>query len=359
MDRWSDADMTISFPTRKQLISAGAIAAFVYLSSVIVVMGSERVYWYWAGLTLSSIFEIAAFYAIPTAVTLWALALAPVRRFHQVVLGGAIFAFVVEGVLTPIIYADGPLPVMASLFVGWHGMLAFVGMWYLTRRWLLAGRSKVLAAAGAGFGALWGVWAFVAAVGDPANLAEVTGTVLAPVDFAVYAFGVGVVFVIAHWLIGFVWPSGWKPSRASTWVVALAAAAYFAVAVLIAVPWAPVKLSVLVGGTFWLMRRGAGQTSTDHPTMLDQLAGRVSLRGTAPLLIAPVTAATTYAAMWLISLPDAALGAGYWLLIVAQVVGGAIAYVWAGKRSLETRTNDPDAGRVPASEIEAGSPAST
>ena len=48
-------------------------------------------------------------------------------NLHHVILGGAIFAFLVEGVMIPIIYADGPLPVFAALFVGWHGLLAVVG----------------------------------------------------------------------------------------------------------------------------------------------------------------------------------------------------------------------------------------
>jgi len=339
--------MTISLPSRNQLISTAAIAAFVYLTSIIVVMGSERVYWYWAGFTASSIFEMAAFYMVPVAVALWALALVPARRFRQVVLGGAIFAFVVEGVLTPIIYADGPLPFLASMFVGWHGMLAFVGMWYLTRRWLLARRTKLLAGVSAGFGSLWGVWAFIAAFGDN-ELPEGAGAVLTPTQFAVYAFGVGVVFAIAHWLIGFVWPSRWKPSRASTWIVVPAAAAYFAVAVLIAVPWAPVKLGILLAGTYWLMRRGTGQTSQHDPTVLDGLAGRVPLTSTWPVLLAPASAAITYAATWLIDAPEAALGAGYWLFAMAQVVGGVLAYLWAARRSFKTEGDDREAVRIPA-----------
>ena len=342
--------MTIALPSRKQLTSTGAIAAFVYLTSLIVVMGSERVYWYWAGFTASSIFEIAAFYVVPVAVALWAIALVPARRFHQIVLGSAIFAFVVEGVLTPIIYADGPLPVLASMFVGWHGMLAFVGMWYLTRRWLVAGRTKLLVGVSAGFGSLWGVWAFVAALGDAADLPEGGGTILTPGVFAVYAFGVGVVLAIAHWLIGFVWPARWKPSRTSTWIVVLAAAAYFAVAVLLAVPWAPVKLGVLLAGTYSLMRRRTGQTSADGPTVLDQLAGRISLKSTAPILIAPLTASITYAAMWLIGLPNAALDGLYWLFVMAQVIGGAAAYLWAVRRSLRSlspRVPDGSASGAP------------
>jgi hypothetical protein len=108
-------------------VEAGRFAAFVYLVSIIVVMASERVYWYWAGSNLESVFEMSAFYVIPTAGALWAMARTRATKIHHVMLAGAFFAFMVEGVLTPIIYMDGPLVVLAALFVGWHGMLAFVG----------------------------------------------------------------------------------------------------------------------------------------------------------------------------------------------------------------------------------------
>ncbi len=325
-----------------RLLSIGSIAALLYLTSVIVVMGSERVYWYGAGFTASSIFEMAAFYVVPVAAALWALALVPARRFHQVVLGGAIFAFVVEGVLTPIIYSDGPLPVLASLFVGWHGMLAFVGMWYLVRRWLLAGRTKLLVGVSTVFGSLWGVWALVAALGD-SDLPDGAGVVLAPGEFALYAFGIGIVFAAAHWLIGFVWPQGWTPSPVSTWIVGIVSTAYFAIAVLPAVPWAPLKLGVLLGVTIWLMHRGSRDADPTEPTTLDRLAGRVPLTSTWPVLLAPIGAAITYAAVWLVGLPDAVLGGLYWLFVTAQVVGGVVAYLWAARRSLGSTGRDCDA----------------
>ena len=323
----------------------GSISAFVYLTSIIVVMGSERVYWYWAGLTAGSVLEMAAFYVVPVAVAVWILALVPARRFHQVVLGGAVFAFVVEGVLTPIIYADGPLPVLASLFVGWHGMVAFVGMWYLTRRWLLAGYTHLVMRASSAFGTLWGVWAFVAAFGDP-ELPGGTGDVLSPGQFTVYALGVGVVFVAAHWLIGFVWPEEWKPGRASTWIVGIVAVTYFAVAVLFAVPWAPAKLGILLGGTYWLMCRAPDGVQANGPTVLDRLSGTISLTSTAPILVAPLMASIAYGAMWLIDAPDAALGGLYWVFVAAQIVGGGIAYTWAARRSLMARSHERDTVRV-------------
>jgi len=319
----------------KRSFVAARIAAFVALSAVIVTMASERVYWYWAGLNVGSIVEISLFYLIPVTGALWALAHTKATRVHQVVLGGAFFAFLVEGVLTPVIYSDGPLPIMAAMFVGWHGIVAFVGFWYLTRRWLLKGRTRLTAIAVAAFGVLWGIWAFVSAVGDATDI-EGGAIVLEPSQFAVYALGVGATLAAAHWLIGFVWPTSWRPGKTSTVLVALLNVAYMAVAVVLIVPWAPLKLALLLGGTFWLMTKGR-DTNRDEPRILDKLAGRVRARDAAVLLLMPLAAAATYGVIWAIGISSAISGTVYGALVIAQVLGGAGAYIWAVRRSLATK----------------------
>lgn len=328
---------------RSRLTRFASIAAFVYLSATIVVMASERVYWYWSGFTAESVLFLGGFYLLPTLAGLWALALAPARRVHQVVLAGAIFAYVVEGVLTPIIYADGPLPLMAAMFIGWHGIIAFGGFWYLIRRWLLAGNTTTLALASAIFGAMWGVWAVTSAVADemdPDELAELggDGTVLAPDEFTVYAVAVTATLAVAHWLIGFVWPRNWTPTRGSTRAVFIANIAYMALAVLLIVPWAPVKLVVLIGGAWRLLkRRPAPETTktgtTDDRTVIEQLAGRIKLRHLAPLTLMPTTAAITYAETHNHLDNTDRMSGIYWSLIATQILLGATAYLWAWRQA--------------------------
>lgn len=334
---------------RRHLARAMSLAAFIYLTATIVVMASERVYWYWAGFNPDSVLFLAAFYLIPTMAGLWALALAPARRVHHVVLAGAIFAFVVEGVLTPIIYIDGPLPVMASMFNGWHGVIAFVGFWYLIRRWLLARQFARIALGSIVFGALWGVWGLASALADPPDLEEAAElgfdpTLLVPGEFALYAVQVGATLALSHWLIGFVWPTGWKPGKVSTRALVVVSALYLSVAVLPAVFWAPLKLAVLIGGTWRLLRRppgpaeavstaGAGPSAEPEPTILDRLAGPVRLRDVALLLMMPATAALAYAAVWQFRTNVAALEAAYWSFVTVQIIIGAAAFIWAWRQT--------------------------
>lgn len=318
--------------------------AFVYLTSTIVVMGSERAYWYWTGINAETILLIGLFYLIPTMAGLWSMALTPARRAHQVALAAAMFAIVVEGVLTPMIYIDGPLPIMAFMFMGWHGLVAFLGFWYLTRKWLVEGRRLVLATASFVLGLGWGVWALASSLADEPReeaIAEGLGAVLEPAGFARYSFAVGATLAVAHWLLGYVWPTQWHPKTRTTRLLWLVAAAYFSVAVLPAVVWAPLKLLGLVGGTWWLLTRSRSTVGACEPTVFQNLAGRVSVSSAALILLMPAGASLAYAAGWELSLSAETLAAIYWSLVAVQIIGGAIAYSWAVFRAIRKRPIQP------------------
>ncbi len=318
--------------TETRLRRAAKLTAFAYLTSVIVVVASERVYWYWTGMTLEGTSVLALFYLLPTLVMLITVAAGRLQRLHEMLLVGAVFAFVVEGVLTPVLYSDGALPVLAALFVGWHGLLSIVGFWYLARRWLLTGDLRTLTGVGALVGVLWGLWATVAALDPPPQPA--IGPILSPGAFAVYAFEVGAVLMAAHWLIGFVWPKEWSPSPRTATFVGIAVAVYLAVAVVPTVPWAPMKLMVLVGVTLWVLRQSRTRVGDGHPTVLEALAGRVPARRVSVLVILPASAAVTYAALWQLHLPLPTATAIYWAMVAAVVTAGAAGLVWATRRSL-------------------------
>lgn len=187
--------------------------AFIFLSSLAMVTASERVYWYLGGASFELLFAIAGFYLIPTLAGLWALGSGSSSRLHQIILGGAIFGFVVEGVLTTVIYEDGPLPLMAALFVGWHGLLSVVGFWYLTRRWLLSRSRGKLAIGAALMGVYWGIWSIVYVLPDALEGFDEVYPVMGPGGFAIYAVIVGAAFAVGHWLVGYVWPDRFEPGQ--------------------------------------------------------------------------------------------------------------------------------------------------
>lgn len=80
--------------------------AFVLLSSTIMVFFSEKSFWYIQGY---AIVELVLFYAVPVAACLWVIDFFQVQRLSGVVLVGGLFGFLVEGILTPILYEAGLL----------------------------------------------------------------------------------------------------------------------------------------------------------------------------------------------------------------------------------------------------------
>lgn len=313
-------------------------AVFVYLTAITVVMASERMYWYWAGYTADSVLLLGAFYLIPTMIALWTLGWFRSRRAHGLVLGGAVFAFAVEGILTPVIYEDGVLPIMAALFVGWHGLLAFAGVWYLAHRWMVERRSATLTAAAAATGVFWGVWAYAASTLDPpTGVALVEAAVkapLAPAGFAAYALGIGGTLVATHWLLGFVWPQDFIPSKGSSLALAIVSSGYFVLAVLLVVPWAPFKLAALLGGAIWLLQKGRSNNIARGSRSLIALAhGRVRLIDAALIMAMPAAAAAVYAVLWAAPIGSGLTEVIFATLNVVQVVAGFAAFWWASRKA--------------------------
>ena len=315
--------------------------AFVLLSSLLVVTASERVYWYLGGIGFEENFVIALFYAIPTLAALWAIGSGPSSRLHQMVLAGAVFGFVVEGVLTTVLYEDGVFPVLAALFVGWHGLLSVVCCWYLARKWLLERRRRALAIGASAIGLYWGVWSIVYRLPETTEDFDQTFAVMEPGDFALYAFVVGTIFALAHWAIGYVWPDRFRPGRWGRRAIVLLLLFYAALAVLPLVPWAPLKFGVLVGGSLWLLDRSRESTAGE-PSAIELLRGRVAAPDAAILLLAPVFASLGYAAVWELGLSDDAVSGLFAAFSGLQVLAGLAAFIWAARRSLRQPQPDDD-----------------
>lgn len=304
--------------------------------SLAAVVASERIYWYWAGIDADSLSVLTVYYAVAIAVAVTALVHAPGTGRRRVVLGGAVFALVVEGIITPVIYEDGPLPVLFLMFVGWHGVLGFVGVVWLLRRWALDGRSLRIAFGASVVGVGWGVWALASAVTDRVTAEEFaaegagSSDVLVPIDFASYAAWVGVALIAAHMAADRLWPaSGWLPSRSGKVSTFVAAGALAALHVVPAVPWAPIKLGA-IGFVLWRLLARTSEPAAGH-TVIDALGGRIRYRHLLPIVLLPATAALTYAALW--PLRDGDLMTGLYVGIIGiQVLAGIVALVWATRR---------------------------
>ena len=315
------------------LAAAARTLAFLFACALVLVTVSEQVYWYWHGVGVGSLVELPLFYLVAALPALWLTQTLPARTVPQLVLISAMYAFLVEGVLTTVLYSDGPLPILAALFVGWHGLFAFVGGGYFTHLWLVRGELRKLAISMLLVGFGWGAWAAAAGLADPPAAFPDAMPFSAPA-FAWYAFRVTAVFALAHWLVGLLLPAAARSWRwRDFFAVSLPALAFFTLTVLPAVPWAPLKLGVLLAGTWWLLQRSRASEPPDAAPLLERLTGRIRLRDTSVLFLAPATATASFA---LLTLLDhlGLLAAIYWFFTAVQVAVGALAMVWTARQVL-------------------------
>jgi hypothetical protein len=212
------------------------------------------------------------FYLIPTTALLWSISRWPGSRWPAVVLAGAVYGFVTEGVLTVVVYGGFPFDPFAISYtsLAWH---AVVTVWFglvLLHR-LLASGPTVRAVAGiALFGVFWGLWAMTLRLpsGDdelPA-LSMLVGDVELRV-FAAYTAAATVAIGVCHLLLGrFVRPADLVVGRGWRMMVLVVGLLWFAFFVVPAAPWAPVELVVLLLLCAWGLARHS-RVASPGPTL--------------------------------------------------------------------------------------------
>ncbi len=308
---------------------------FVGLSATIMVFFSEKVFWYPQGY---AIVELILYYAIPTAACLWLIEIFHVRNLSEVVLVGALYAFLVEGVLTPVIYEAGLTdPVMPVYFIGWHGLLSFVIGWYSFRRWLVRGAWGRLLAASALVGLFWGIWSITYWL--PVNIAEwehlaaigeaVSGdTLWTTPQFALYAFGFTLLMAVSHGLLGRGgWQRHFKPGAVEGGFVVIALVVIFTLQVFFILPFAILKLVGMIGAVLLplvMHRRRNGENS-----VFKDLVGSVHSTHLLGLFLMPLAATVVYGMAGILQPSEPIIGTISEVFPALQIFLGGVIFLWA------------------------------
>jgi hypothetical protein len=298
-----------------------------------MVIFSEKVFWYIQG---NSIGELILFYSFPVYACLWALDRFRVRRIAPLILIAAMFGFLVEGVLTPVLYEAGLLdPVMPAYFVGWHGLLSVVFGWYLLHIWLVEGRWRRVLAAGGLMGVFWGIWSLPYRL--PESIAEFEALVQQgesfipgawPVlDYMLYVYVFTLVLAAAHWVLSRIWLTSFQPGRIELSLVGLVLIALFGFTVIPVVPLGIVKLAFLFGLIYLGLR--ANQKQTNVNSLLVDLTGTIRFGHLLSLLSIPAMASLVYAGGALLQPSDPLLRILYQTIATLQALIGAIVFIWA------------------------------
>ncbi|MBP6786349.1 MAG: hypothetical protein KA170_02085 [Candidatus Promineofilum sp.] len=297
--------------------------AFALLLSAVAVVFSEKMYWYVTGYGL---LDLLLGYFFPSYIVLWIIDAFRVRRLAPLFLAAAVFGFVAEGVLVGTIYEGGPMGLFSISYtpLAWHAPLTVLfGWWWLGRR-LAAGSLRRLAAGCAAVGLFWGLWSLAwwlpENAADPALLAQ--GARLGqwpPAEFALHALAFTGLLALAHWLLGRGgrMPS-FRPGRLEAALV-IGGLLFFYAGVVIAVPWAPLKLLPLLALTLGAL--AANKRREPPGSLLAEPRGRARPAALAALFVMPAVAVGVYALAAAVALPA---GAIYVITAVGLVLGPAV-----------------------------------
>ncbi len=299
-----------------------------------MVFFSEKTFWHIQGY---AIVELVLFYAIPVGACIWIIDLFQVQRLSGVVLVGGLFGFLVEGILTPVVYEAGLFdPVMPAYFVGWHGLLSLVFGWYLIRKWLIEGKWKQLTLASTLFGFFWGIWSLNYRL--PESIQEFESYVKAGEfwlpgawavrDFALFALVFTGMLMFGHWLLGRkIWQSKFSLNK---WEIGLLVSVmgfiyYFQVFPI--VPLGILKLAVLI--ILVLIPLSIQKQKRDRSCVLESLDGQIQFSQTLPLLVIPLAASLVYGLAALIQLPENLLRLSFQSIYTIQMLAGGGFFIWA------------------------------
>ena len=299
-----------------------------------MVFFSEKTFWYIQGY---AIVALVLYYAVPVAACMWVINFFQVQRLSGVVLVGGLFGFLVEGILTPILYEGGLLdPVMPVYFVGWHGLLSVVFGWYLIRKWLVEGNWKRLSLTSTLFGLFWGIWSLGYRL--PESIQEFEAYVQAgeswlpgawPVmDFAFFALIFSSMLMIAHWLLGRgIWRSKFSLKKWEIGVLVFVMVFIYAFQVFPIVPLGFLKLAFLI--VLVVIPLNSQKRRGGLPCILDSLSRQIRFSETLPLLVIPVTASLVYGLAAVFPPPEDLVRLIFQSIYAIQGLVGGGFFIWA------------------------------
>ena len=214
--------------------------AIVFASTYVLIFMSEHVFWSKPGNGYGSILQQVnpltwISYYLATYSFLCIVHFFRVRDIWSMFLAGALFGWLIEGVVVSTTYDQLPTSICVT-GLSWHSLLSICVMWYLLRRALIDKgyvKAAFLSTALGVFWATWGVWWW-------SNAEE---SWVAPLDLWIpYTFILSGALMVAYWILSKVAAESFKPTRAEIFVLALLNIGWFCWQV---VPQKPIALAIL------------------------------------------------------------------------------------------------------------------
>jgi hypothetical protein len=218
-------------------------------------------------------------YSMVAYVFLSVLALSRGRSIWALFLAGAVYGWLVEGVVVQTMYDDFPINLSWS-GLAWHALVTILVGWYLVRRVLLDSNYLKTIGASSVIGIIWGGWAIFWWVEHNA---------VTPLwQFALYALAATLVLILSYAVYDLVCPAAFRPTWIELGALALIAIVYFLFVSLRAKPIAGFILPPLLALVYFALKRNRNtETRSD---LFAAMQGRVKALNYFGLLFIPLGA---------------------------------------------------------------------
>jgi hypothetical protein len=313
-------------------MSALRRAGLVFGTGYVLFFFSETVFWsVWRpGDTAHSRLLGWLLYSVLGYLTLAVIHHGRVHGTWSLLLVGALFGWVDEGVFGMTLFGDVSMPfpfTIAWTALAWHAPLSFWLGWYGLGRALRDASPNASAktlALSAGIGVMWGVWA-------SGWRAEAASLRVGPAAFLLHATVATAGLALAHVAIAASIPERYRPSRVGLAVASAAVVAFFVAVTVPRVTIAPlVLLPLLAVVSLAILRHRRDRAES----ALVSLAAPIATRNLLALAAMPLTASAVYAIALAAFAPS---GAVHLLLAAVSSCAGVALFVVALWRAARGR----------------------
>lgn len=269
-------------------------AALAIHAGYILFFFSEEVFWgrIRAGEHISDLVATWLVYSLVAYLILGLVQHYGVRTWQGLFLCGAIFGWLIEGVIVQTTYEDLPLSISFTA-LAWHALISVLFGWYLLPRALGHSERRVALRLTSAAGLFWGLWSISWWVEEPVSRASIP-------EYAAYAFGLTALLYLAYLAIPHFEPLRYQLGRGEWIVFILLAVGVFLINSL---PWLPIPLFVLpplIGISLYALARQ--RSPRQDNTILKYSSTPLSPLQALPLWLMPAVATGWYAIAYSLNL---------------------------------------------------------
>ncbi|HFE67248.1 MAG TPA: hypothetical protein ENJ93_08290 [Chloroflexi bacterium] len=235
---------------------------------------------------LWTLVELLLFYGLPAYIFLTAVSLIRGRTIWAIFLAGALYGWIVEGVIAWQMYEALPYTISWTP-LGWHAIIDVLLGWVLACRILLRDSYGVTAVLAIALGAFWGVWA---------TWYWPESSLMPPANFALFALFTGGLWVLANGLLSTFIGRPFRPSKIEIGLLLVITAGLFALNILLILPVAILVLPPLAIITLGALNRN--RKTEERDDLIVALAGQPRRGQIALLGLTPLAAVVVYTAVY-------------------------------------------------------------